>query len=176
MVKTQQCDLVGVMEIECKEFARILNVPCQGVCMFSTEWSISSLPTCIDPNPTIYLPPIEDPKVVHDTIFYERPPGKIRKVKGNPVVLDPYQMVISKVKLDFKSGKLFLAKMLMESVTKSDVMVLPYGMLLTRLYRHVHSSHSYAISDLHSLVDHVMIPLTEGKMHRVMIDEKRPHL
>ncbi|GJT39938.1 hypothetical protein Tco_0939803 [Tanacetum coccineum] len=63
----------------------------------------------------------------------------------------------------------------MESVTRSDVMVLPYGMLLTRLYRHVHTTHPFAISDIHYLVDHVMIPLTEGKVRRIMVDGKRPH-
>ncbi|GJY05428.1 hypothetical protein Tco_0371368 [Tanacetum coccineum] len=68
----------------------------------------------------------------------------------------------------------YIAK-IMESITQSDVIVLPYGMLLTRLYRHVHTTHPYAILDLHHLVDHVMIPLTEGKPRRIMIDGKRPH-
>ncbi|GJX54783.1 hypothetical protein Tco_0283152 [Tanacetum coccineum] len=56
------------------------------------------------------------------------------------------------------------------------VMVLPYGMLLTRLYRHVHTTYPFAISDIHYLVDHVMIPLTKGKACRIMVDGKRPHL
>nr|GEW07088.1 hypothetical protein [Tanacetum cinerariifolium] len=60
-------------------------------------------------------------------------------------------------------------------VIKSNFMVLFYGMLLTRLYKHVHTTHPFAISDIHYLVDHVMIPLTEGKTRRIMIDGKRPH-
>nr|GFA14985.1 hypothetical protein [Tanacetum cinerariifolium] len=63
----------------------------------------------------------------------------------------------------------------METVTQSDVMVLPYGILLTRLYKHVHTTHPYAILDLPHLVDHVMIPLTEGWALRIMPDRKRPH-
>ncbi|GKD41865.1 hypothetical protein Tco_1266510 [Tanacetum coccineum] len=63
----------------------------------------------------------------------------------------------------------------MEIVTRSDVMVLPYGMLLTRLYRHVHTTHPFTISDIYYLVDHVMIPLTKGKAHKIMVDGKRPH-
>ncbi|GJR41859.1 hypothetical protein Tco_1309962 [Tanacetum coccineum] len=63
----------------------------------------------------------------------------------------------------------------MESVTQIHVMVLPYGMLLTRLYRHVHTTHPYVISDLYDLVDHVIILLTKGKAHKIMIDGKRPH-
>ncbi|GJU14684.1 hypothetical protein Tco_1142650 [Tanacetum coccineum] len=51
----------------------------------------------------------------------------------------------------------------MESVTKSDVMALPYGMLLTRLFEHVRTSHPYAITDLYDLVDHVMIPLSKKR-------------
>nr|GEY45688.1 hypothetical protein [Tanacetum cinerariifolium] len=62
----------------------------------------------------------------------------------------------------------------MESVT-SDVMVLPYGMLLTRLFEHVRTTHPIAISDLYCLSDHVMVPLTEAKTHRIMIKGKRPH-
>ncbi|GKE81649.1 hypothetical protein Tco_1551649 [Tanacetum coccineum] len=65
--------------------------------------------------------------------------------------------------------------MRMASVIKSDFMVLPYGMLLTSLYRHVHTTHPFAISDIYYLVDHVMIPLTEGKTCRIMINGKRPH-
>nr|GEV56523.1 hypothetical protein [Tanacetum cinerariifolium] len=63
----------------------------------------------------------------------------------------------------------------MESVTQSDVMVLPYGMLLTRLYMSIYSTHPLPISDLYDLVDYVMIPLTEGKTRRIMIGEKRPY-
>ncbi|GKD96516.1 hypothetical protein Tco_1380413 [Tanacetum coccineum] len=65
--------------------------------------------------------------------------------------------------------------MRMESVIKRDFMVLPYGMLLTRLYRHVHTTQPFAISYIHYLVDHVMIPYTKGKTRRIMIDGKRPH-
>ncbi|GJZ32883.1 hypothetical protein Tco_0578319 [Tanacetum coccineum] len=111
---------------------------------------------------------------VCDAIFYERPPTKVRKVKGKEVVPDPYQMVLSEMKLDFKKWETILSEnaislprnkdhpnvclvyMLyclanqkcfnlayymakrMASVIKSDFMMLPYEMLLTRLYRHVH--------------------------------------
>nr|GEW61272.1 ribonuclease H-like domain-containing protein [Tanacetum cinerariifolium] len=42
------------------------------------------------------------------------------------------------------------------------------------LYAYPHT-HPYAISDTHYLVDHVMIPLTKGKIGQIMIDGKRPH-
>ncbi|GJU53653.1 reverse transcriptase domain-containing protein [Tanacetum coccineum] len=49
-----------------------------------------------------------DPQVVRDAIFYERPPNKRRTIKDKPVVPDPYQMVLSKVKLDFKKWETIL--------------------------------------------------------------------
>ncbi|GJX42680.1 hypothetical protein Tco_0257670 [Tanacetum coccineum] len=67
----------------------------------------------------------------------------------------------------------YIAKRI-ESVTKSDVMALPYGMLLTRLYEHVRTTHPYAISDIRHLVDHVMLPLTEGRALWIMSEGKIP--
>ncbi|GKC73424.1 hypothetical protein Tco_1119307 [Tanacetum coccineum] len=58
----------------------------------------------------------------------------------------------------------------MASVIKNDFMVLPYGMLLTRLYMHVHTTQPIDISDIHFLTNHVMVPLIEGRTHRIMVD------
>ncbi|GJU18211.1 hypothetical protein Tco_1146177 [Tanacetum coccineum] len=52
----------------------------------------------------------------------------------------------------------------MASVIKSNFMVLPYAMLLTRFYRHVLPIHPYPTPNIYILV-----------AHRIMIDEKRPH-
>ncbi|GJX17568.1 hypothetical protein Tco_0218400 [Tanacetum coccineum] len=187
------------------EFARILRVLCEGVCMFFSEWSIASLPNCIDPNP-IYFPTVEDPQVVRDAIFYESTPNKCRIVKVKTVVLDTYQMVLSEMKLEFKKWETILSEnaislsgnkdhpnaclvyMLyclakqkhfnlayymakrMASMIKSDLMVLPYGMFLTRLYRHALAIQPIAISNDHYLVDHVMVTIIEGRAHRFIVD------
>ncbi|GJZ71966.1 hypothetical protein Tco_0635817 [Tanacetum coccineum] len=212
------CNLDHTLSIACvinnvdirfriEEFTRI---PCQGVCVFSTEWSISFFSNSFDPNPN-YLPPVKNPQTIRDAIFYERPPGTTHKVKKKQDVLDPFQIVTSEVKLNFKKWESIisenvvslsgnkdhinacLAYMLyclsvqkpfnlayyivkrMESVTRSDVMVLPYGILLTRLFEHVRTTHPIAISDLHYLSNHVMVPLTEAKTHMIMIKGKMPH-
>ncbi|GJZ81681.1 hypothetical protein Tco_0646675 [Tanacetum coccineum] len=64
----------------------------------------------------------------------------------------------------------------MVSVTKSTDMTLPYGMLLTRLFEHVCIAHPYTFSNDLDLVDHVMIPLSEKRVFRIMPDGKRPRL
>ncbi|GJU83690.1 hypothetical protein Tco_1286055 [Tanacetum coccineum] len=64
----------------------------------------------------------------------------------------------------------------MVSVTKSVDITLPYGMLLTRLFKHVRVNHSYYLSNELYLVDHVMIPLSEKRVFRFKHEGKRPHL
>ncbi|GJU25015.1 hypothetical protein Tco_1163636 [Tanacetum coccineum] len=178
--------------------------------MFSNEWSIASLPNCADTSPN-YLTPLDDPVVVRDAIFYEIPPHTYRRVKGKKVISDPFQMVLSEMKIEFKRWETILCENVicisgykdhpnaclvymlyclanqrkfnlayyiakrMASVIKSDFMVLHYAMLLTRLYRHVLSIHPYPTPNIHILVDHVRVPLTEGRANRIMIDVKRPH-
>ncbi|GJV61222.1 retrovirus-related pol polyprotein from transposon TNT 1-94 [Tanacetum coccineum] len=64
----------------------------------------------------------------------------------------------------------------MVSVTKSVDMTLPYGMLLTQLFEHVRVAHPHALSDDLYLLDHVMIPLFEKRVFRIMPSGKRPRL
>ncbi|GKA50333.1 hypothetical protein Tco_0743406 [Tanacetum coccineum] len=64
----------------------------------------------------------------------------------------------------------------MVSVTKSVDMTLPYGMLLTRLFEHVHVNHLYSFSNELYLVDHVMIPLSKKRVFRFKHEGKRPRL
>ncbi|GJT99136.1 hypothetical protein Tco_1094654 [Tanacetum coccineum] len=194
-----------------KEFARTLRVSCQGVWVFTPDWPISYLPNGVDSNPDIYPPPHEDFLLICDALFYERPLGKTRKVKGVSTTLDPFQMVLSKLKVNFKKWETILSENVisltrnkdhpnaclcymiycltigkpfnlvyyiakrMESVTKSDIMTLLYGMIPTRLFEHVRISHPYAITDVYYLVDHVMIPLSKKRVFRIMSKGKRPH-
>ncbi|GJX24167.1 hypothetical protein Tco_0561764 [Tanacetum coccineum] len=69
----------------------------------------------------------------------------------------------------------YIAKRI-ESVTKSADMTLPYGMLVTPLFEHVRITHPHVVSDDFSLVDHVMIPLSNKRVLRIMPKGKRPLL
>ncbi|GJR58337.1 hypothetical protein Tco_1500499 [Tanacetum coccineum] len=180
------------------------------VCVFTLEWAISSLPNGVDSNPDIYPPPHEDPLLICDALFYQRPPGKTCKVKRVNVTPDPFQMVLSELKINLKKWEIILSENAisltgnkdhpnaclcymiyyltigkpfniayyiskrMVSVTKSADMTLPYGMLLARLFEHVRVAHPYAFSDDLYLVDHVMIPLIEKRVFRIMPNGKRP--
>ncbi|GJT03525.1 hypothetical protein Tco_0824694 [Tanacetum coccineum] len=73
-----------------EEFSRILRVRCKGVCVYTPEWPISPLPNGVDSNPDIYPPPHEEPLLIREGLFYQRPPGKSHKVKGVSTTLDPF--------------------------------------------------------------------------------------
>nr|GEU99460.1 hypothetical protein [Tanacetum cinerariifolium] len=83
--------------------------------MFSSDWTISSLPNCIDSNLDIYLPPVEVPLVICDALFYERPLGKTRKVKRKT-----FQMVLSELKLDFKKWETILSENIISLTGNKD--------------------------------------------------------
>ncbi|GKE46414.1 hypothetical protein Tco_1477672 [Tanacetum coccineum] len=195
-----------------KEFARILRFPCQGVCVYTPDWPISSLQYVADPHPDIYPPPYEDPSLIRDALFYERTQAKTQKMKWVDTILDPFQMIVSKLKIDFKRWEVILSENVvsitknkdhlnaclcymlyclatekpfnlayyianrMVSVTKSVDMTLPYGMLLTRLFKHVCTNHPCTFSNELYLVDYVMISLFKKRVYRFKDKGKRPCL
>nr|GEV01593.1 hypothetical protein [Tanacetum cinerariifolium] len=134
----------------------------KGVYEFTLDWSISSLPNGVDSNPDIYPPSLKNFVLVHDSLFYERPSGN----KDHPNACLCYMLYCLTIEKTFNLAY-YIAKRI-ESVTKSDIMTLPYGMLLTRLFEHVRISHLFAIKDNHYLVDHVMIPLSKRRVFRII--------
>ncbi|GJS94738.1 hypothetical protein Tco_0801706 [Tanacetum coccineum] len=56
-----------------ENFAQILRIPCEGVCLYTHKWSMASLQRSLDPHPNLYPHPIEEPSLVRDALFKERP-------------------------------------------------------------------------------------------------------
>nr|GEV02335.1 hypothetical protein [Tanacetum cinerariifolium] len=73
-----------------EEFAHTLRVPCQGVCVYTLDWPISSLQYVVDPHPDIYPPPYEDLSLIRNALFYERTQAKTQKNKRVDTILDPF--------------------------------------------------------------------------------------
>ncbi|GJX06072.1 hypothetical protein Tco_0194004 [Tanacetum coccineum] len=93
-----------------KEFARILKIPSQGVCVYTPEWPISSLHNGVDSHPDIYPPPHEDSSLIRDALFYERTQPKTRKMKVIDTILDPFQMIVSELKTHLKKWEIILSE------------------------------------------------------------------
>ncbi|GJY51923.1 hypothetical protein Tco_0442770 [Tanacetum coccineum] len=91
-----------------EEFACILHVPCRGVCVFTSEWAIPSLPNGVDSNPDIYPPPHEGPLLIRDALFYPRPPGITRKPvpsAAKPVPSGTKELALPVLHINFKLGQ-----------------------------------------------------------------------
>ncbi|GJU46170.1 hypothetical protein Tco_1203436 [Tanacetum coccineum] len=91
-----------------ENFAQILRIPCEGVCLYSHEWSISSLQRSLDPHPNLYPHPTEEPSLVRDALFKERPEPILRKIKGDNETLEPFQMLNTEFKDTFNKWYLIL--------------------------------------------------------------------
>ncbi|GJT77862.1 hypothetical protein Tco_1044587 [Tanacetum coccineum] len=85
-----------------ENFGRILKIPYKGVCLYSFEWSISSLQRSCDPHPNLYPPPHEDPSLVRDALFHPRTEPKTRTIKSDSVTLEPFQMINNELRENFK--------------------------------------------------------------------------
>ncbi|GJZ34210.1 hypothetical protein Tco_0579646, partial [Tanacetum coccineum] len=92
-----------------ENFARILRIPCEGVCLYSSEWSISSLQRSCDPHPNLYPPPHEDPSLVRDALFHPRTEPKTRTIKSDSVTLEPFQMINNELRENFKKWEIILS-------------------------------------------------------------------
>ncbi|GJW44715.1 hypothetical protein Tco_0073514 [Tanacetum coccineum] len=170
-----------------EEFAHILRIPCHEVCVFTPEWAITSLPNGIDSNLDIYPPPIKDPLLIREALFDPRPPDKTRKeinLSENAISLTGnkdhsnaclcYMFYRLATRKHFSLAYYIINRM--ASVTKSADMTLPCGMLLTQLVEHIRVSYPHAFSDDLYLVDHVMIPLSERRVFKIMPRGKKPRL
>ncbi|GJS43843.1 hypothetical protein Tco_0568886 [Tanacetum coccineum] len=92
-----------------ENFGRILRIPYEGVCLYSFEWSISSLQRSCDPYPNLYPPSHEDPSLVHDALFHLRTEPKTRTIKSDSVTLEPFQMINNELRENFKKWEIILS-------------------------------------------------------------------
>nr|GEX28974.1 retrovirus-related Pol polyprotein from transposon TNT 1-94 [Tanacetum cinerariifolium] len=107
-------------------FAQILDISCEGACIFTDKWSLDELGYGVH----------------RDCPYQTNPPSP--------------DDIISSKKFNLAY---FIAKR-MEFVTKQAMLILPYGMLLTRLFKYVMGESLEFYKQSYVLYDRVMNPLT----------------
>ncbi|GKE21498.1 hypothetical protein Tco_1433010 [Tanacetum coccineum] len=175
-------------------FAQILDVPCQGACVFTDRWRLDKLAYGIPsdgPYQTIF-PPIKD---IISSIRIDRE-GQVRVIRHEEeIYVLEYQILTREIVQTLKpleeiiqenvfclggnrdhvtaclcfmlycvvhSEKINLAYYMakrMEWVTKQARLILPYGMLLTRLFKFIMDEYPELSNDSYVLYDRVMNPL-----------------
>ncbi|GKC38748.1 hypothetical protein Tco_1051132 [Tanacetum coccineum] len=128
------------------EFAWILKIPCQGLKTHLKKWEIILSENAVS----------------------------LTGNKDHPNACLCYMLYYLTIGKYFNLAYYIANRMV--SMTKSADMTLPYGMLLTRIYKHVRINHPYSFSNELYLVDHVMIPLSEKRVFRFKEKGKRPRL
>ncbi|GJY55880.1 hypothetical protein Tco_0454995 [Tanacetum coccineum] len=177
-----------------EEFALILDVPCEGACVFTDRWRLDELAYGI-PSDGPYqtnLPSIED---IISSIRIDRD-GQVRRIRHEEEIdVLEYQVLTREIEPTLKpleeiirenvfclggnrdhvpaclcymlycvvhSKKFNLAYFMakrMEWVTKQKRLILPYGMLLTRLFKFIVRENLELENESYVLYDRVMTPL-----------------
>ncbi|GJZ16174.1 hypothetical protein Tco_0551851 [Tanacetum coccineum] len=158
-----------------EEFAQIIDIPCEGACVFTNKWSLDELAYGVPTDdregqvrrirheeeinvlkyqvltrkiePT--LKPLEE--IIQENVFCLR--GNRDHVLACLCYMLYYVMHSEKFNLAY-----FMAKR-MEWVTKQKRLILPYGMLLTRLFKLIMNENRELYNESYVLYDRVMNPL-----------------
>ncbi|GKD84243.1 hypothetical protein Tco_1351082 [Tanacetum coccineum] len=150
-----------------EEFAQILDIPCDGACVFTEKWSLDELaygfPT---DGPYQTNPPSPDDIISSIRIDREGQPleeiiqENVFCLEGNrdhvPTCL--CYMLYCVVHSEKFNLAYFMAKR-MECVTKQKRLILPYGILLTRLFKFIIGENPELQNESYILYDRVMNPL-----------------
>ncbi|GKA56521.1 hypothetical protein Tco_0755593 [Tanacetum coccineum] len=103
-----------------ENFAWILKIPGEGVCVYTSEWPISSIIRYSDPHPNIYPPPHEESSLIRDALFHTRTEPKYRTIKGDKTILDPFQMINTELKEVFKKWDIILSENAISLIRHKD--------------------------------------------------------
>ncbi|GJW34782.1 hypothetical protein Tco_0057702 [Tanacetum coccineum] len=153
-----------------QEFAQILDIPCEGACVFTDRWRLDELAygTPSDGPYQTNLPSIED---IISSIRINRD-GQVRRIRHEEEINVLEYQVLTRIPVPaclcymlycvVHSERFNLAYFMtkrMEWVTKQKRLILPYGMLLTRLFKFIIRENPELENESYVLYDRVMTPL-----------------
>ncbi|GJR28482.1 hypothetical protein Tco_1104714 [Tanacetum coccineum] len=139
------------------QFGQILKIPYNGQAVFTDEWDLASLeysqetegPYCTE------LPTLDD---IRRLLELERVMVD-RTIKSQTVTLTPNQILTKELSPDMKQWEELIRENVIECARATRTANLPYGMFLTRLYRHVMEAYPHLDNGIYNIVDRVMCPL-----------------
>ncbi|GKB94063.1 hypothetical protein Tco_0980200, partial [Tanacetum coccineum] len=164
-----------------EEFAQNLDIPCKGDCVFTDKWSLDELAYGVltdvrriyhEEEIDVHEHQILTRKIVPtlkplEEIIWEN----VFCLEGNrdhvPACLCYMLYCVANSK---KFNLAYYMAKRMEWVTKQARLILPYGMLLTRLFKFVMSESSELSNKSYILYDHVMNPLTAHQERKTRMD------
>ncbi|GKC05660.1 hypothetical protein Tco_0997270 [Tanacetum coccineum] len=178
-----------------KEFAQILDIPCEGTYVFTDKWSLKELAYGV-PTDGPYQTNPPSPDDIISSIRIDRE-GQVRRIRHEEEIdVLEYQILTREIVPTLKhleeiirdyvpaclcymlycvvhSEKFNLAYYMakrMEWVTKQKRLILPYGMLLTRLFKLIMNENHELYNESYVLYDRVMNPLAAQQERKTRKD------
>nr|GEX28528.1 copia protein [Tanacetum cinerariifolium] len=145
------------------KFAQILDIPYEGACVFIDKWSLDELAYGV-PTDGPYQTNLSSPD---DIISYIRIDQKGGNRDHVPACLCYMIYYVSRSE---KFNMAYYMVKRMKWVTKQSRLILPYGMLLTRLFKFVMSESLELLNESYVLYDRVMNPLTAQQERKTKKD------
>ncbi|GKE29665.1 hypothetical protein Tco_1445049 [Tanacetum coccineum] len=146
-----------------KEFAQILDIPYEGACVFMDKWSLDELAYGVPTDgPYQTNPPSPDDIILSIRIDRE---GQVRRIRHEEEIdVLEYQVLTREIEPTLKPLEEIIRENVfclgrMEWVTKQKRLILPYGMLLTRLFNVIMNENPELNNESYVLYDRVMNPL-----------------
>ncbi|GKA24876.1 hypothetical protein Tco_0710909 [Tanacetum coccineum] len=188
-----------------EEFAQILDIPCEGACVFTDKWSLDELAYGVPTDgPYQTNPPSPDDIISSIQIDQE---GQVRRIRHEEEIdvlkyqiltreivptLKPLEEIIQEnifclggnrdhvpaclcymlycvVHSEKFNLAYYMAKRI-EWVTKQKRLILPYGMLLTRLFKLIMNENHELYNESYVLYDRVMNPLAAQQERKTRKD------
>ncbi|GJW19703.1 hypothetical protein Tco_0027139 [Tanacetum coccineum] len=147
-------------------------MPCEGACVFTDKWSLDELTYGV-PTDVSYQTNLPSPDDIISSIRIDRE-GQVRHIRHEEEIdVLEYQVLTRKIEPTLKPLEeiiwenvfclgfnlaYFMAKR-MEWITKQKRLILPYGMLLTRLFKVIMNENRKLYNESYILYDRVMNPL-----------------
>ncbi|GJT74473.1 hypothetical protein Tco_1041198 [Tanacetum coccineum] len=151
-----------------QQFGQILIIPFNGQAVFINEWDLSSLAYSQETEGP-YHTDLPTPEEIHQFLQFQRVDPN-RTIKNKNVILSPNQVLTKELRQDLKIWNKLVYENVIESARATPKAHLPYGIFLTRLFRHVMEHYSHLENGIYNAVDRVMRPLALKQTRRPRSD------
>nr|GEW51297.1 cytochrome P450 [Tanacetum cinerariifolium] len=144
-----------------EDFAQILNIPCEGACVFTDKWSLDELANGV-PTDGPYQTNPPSPDDIISYIQNDREDQVCRICHEEEIDVHEYQILTHEIVPTLKPLEEIIPENIfcLGWVTKQKMLILPYGKLLTRLFKFVMNENRDLYNESYVLYNRVMNPLT----------------
>ncbi|GJY53791.1 hypothetical protein Tco_0445455 [Tanacetum coccineum] len=152
-----------------KKTHRRQRISFDGQAVFTNEWDLGSLAYSQETKGP-YHTDLPTPEEIHQFLQFQRVDPN-RKIKHKNVILSPNQVLTKELRQDLKRWNELIYENVIESARATPKAHLPYGMFLTRLFRHVMEHYPHLDNGIYDVVERVMRPLALRQTRQPRNDE-----